>query len=344
MHNNLRITRILKSLGELGLEHFQAPLVRFFLEETLVKKTLSSVKRSVLDYFLFAVREKRERRKLIRYAFQHFEPKDKFVWCPRKIQKRFKKKRSLVGNGESANNDEGLVRHKNKDGETTSEQKYNKPGDDVIETIKHVEDDSVISVDSVKLSENCSSEDLKPILDESSVDLPLKNGTSIDHGEMDNSIPDDEPSGVEGQHRVDDKIKASELTEVSKEPQEILELVPDQEASEKKLECAAGSSTSSGECSESLDEMDSLICPAVCQSDQKNFQEATSGTRTVTDNHCSAEQSENIPTPDFKNGSAEIMNVRSEENHEGKNKVNCNQSNGPEFEEPMEISGVQTSP
>lgn len=357
MHNNLRITRILKSLGELGFEHFQAPLVRFFLEETLVRKTLNSVKRSVLDYFLFAVREKRERRKLIRFAFQHFEPKDKFVWCPRKIQKRFKKKRSLVGNGESATNDEGLVRHKNKDGETTSEQKYNKPGDDVIETIKHVEDDSAISVDSVKLSE-CSSEDLKPILDESSVDLPLKNGTSVDHGEMDNSIPIDEPSCVEDQHGVDDKIKASELSEVPKESPKKLELEPDQEASEKKLECAASSSTSSGECSESLDEMDSLICPGACQSDQKNFHEATSGTNkesTVTDSprHCSAPHSENIPTPDFKNGSgviahkqtsAEVMNVRSEENHECKNKVNSNQSNGPELEEPMEISGVQTSP
>ncbi|XP_062871162.1 opioid growth factor receptor isoform X2 [Trichomycterus rosablanca] len=90
MHNNLRITRILKSLGELGFEHYQAPLVRFFLEETLVKKTLSSIKRSVLDYFLFAVRDKRERRDLVCFAFQHFEPKDKFVWCPRRIQKRFK--------------------------------------------------------------------------------------------------------------------------------------------------------------------------------------------------------------------------------------------------------------
>ncbi|KAK7877920.1 hypothetical protein WMY93_031449 [Mugilogobius chulae] len=103
MHNNLRITRILKSLGELGFEHYQAPLVRFFLEETLVKKTLSSVKRSVLDYFLFAVLDKQKRQELIRYAYFHFEPKDKFVWCPRKIQRQFRKteKRSdVVGNGD----------------------------------------------------------------------------------------------------------------------------------------------------------------------------------------------------------------------------------------------------
>uniref|UniRef100_A0A8C6SUY7 Opioid growth factor receptor n=1 Tax=Neogobius melanostomus TaxID=47308 RepID=A0A8C6SUY7_9GOBI len=103
MHNNLRITRILKSLGELGFEHYQAPLVRFFLEETLVRKTLSSVKRSVLDYFLFAVLDKQKRQELVRYAYLHFEPKDKFVWCPRKIQRQFRKaeKRSeVVGNGE----------------------------------------------------------------------------------------------------------------------------------------------------------------------------------------------------------------------------------------------------
>uniref|UniRef100_A0A3P8T516 Opioid growth factor receptor n=1 Tax=Amphiprion percula TaxID=161767 RepID=A0A3P8T516_AMPPE len=124
MHNNLRITRILKSLGELGFEHYQAPLVRFFLEETLVKKTLSSVKRSVLDYFLFAVLDKQKRQELVRFAYFHFEPKDKFVWCPRKIQKQFRKaeKRSdAVGNGDGK--DEVCSRGKSKDGETAVQQK-----------------------------------------------------------------------------------------------------------------------------------------------------------------------------------------------------------------------------
>ncbi|XP_072223566.1 opioid growth factor receptor [Leuresthes tenuis] len=124
MHNNLRITRILKSLGELGFEHYQAPLVRFFLEETLVKKTLSSVKRSVLDYFLFAVLDKQKRQELVRFAYLHFEPKDKFVWCPRKIQKQLRKaeKRSeAVGNGDGK--DEAYSRSKSKDGEAAAQQK-----------------------------------------------------------------------------------------------------------------------------------------------------------------------------------------------------------------------------
>ncbi|MCI4390044.1 hypothetical protein PGIGA_G00118070 [Pangasianodon gigas] len=58
-HNNLRITRILKCLGLLGFRHYQAPLVHFFLEETLVKDTLPRVKHSVLDYFIFAVLNRR---------------------------------------------------------------------------------------------------------------------------------------------------------------------------------------------------------------------------------------------------------------------------------------------
>lgn len=85
-HNNLRITRILKSLGELGFKHYQAPLVKFFLEETLIHNNLKNVKQSVMDYFLFAVRDKDERRKLIEYAFRHYEPKGEFVWCPKKIR------------------------------------------------------------------------------------------------------------------------------------------------------------------------------------------------------------------------------------------------------------------
>ncbi|XP_029362318.1 opioid growth factor receptor [Echeneis naucrates] len=124
MHNNLRITRILKSLGELGFERYQAPLVRFFLEETLVKKTLSSVKRSVLDYFLFAVLDKQNRQELVRFAYLHFEPKDKFVWCPRKIQKQFRKaekRADAIGNGDGK--DEAYSRSKSKDGEAVVQLK-----------------------------------------------------------------------------------------------------------------------------------------------------------------------------------------------------------------------------
>ncbi|KAG9269902.1 opioid growth factor receptor-like protein 1 [Astyanax mexicanus] len=200
MHNNLRITRILKSLGELGFEHYQAPLVRFFLEETLVRKNLSSMKRSVLDYFLFAVRDKRERRKLIRYAFQHFEPKDKFVWCPRKIQKRFKKKAEKrqdpsLGNGLATTSEEpnpSRTQGKNRDGDREVK----------IFEIQKQSDDDPLSVVFEKQLES-STTDVETFNEGSSVDhhhSPLNNGSrgldggveggmdgGLDCGEMDHS-------------------------------------------------------------------------------------------------------------------------------------------------------------
>lgn len=81
-HNNLRITRILKCLGEMGYERYQVHLVKFFLTETLVKETLPNVKRSALDYFLFTIRSKRKRRELVYYAWRHFRPRGSFVWGP----------------------------------------------------------------------------------------------------------------------------------------------------------------------------------------------------------------------------------------------------------------------
>ncbi|XP_026553176.1 opioid growth factor receptor isoform X2 [Pseudonaja textilis] len=89
-HNNLRITRILKCLGEMGYEDYQVQLVKFFLAETLVHQGLPRVLRSVLDYFMFTVRSKPKRRELVYFAWQHFKPKREFVWGPRKKLRRFR--------------------------------------------------------------------------------------------------------------------------------------------------------------------------------------------------------------------------------------------------------------
>lgn len=85
-HNNLRITRILKCLGTLGYRHYQAPLVHFFLKETLVHRELPQVRDSVLHYFVFAVLDKRERRRLLKFAYLSYDRREEFVWCPKKIQ------------------------------------------------------------------------------------------------------------------------------------------------------------------------------------------------------------------------------------------------------------------
>ncbi|XP_074166660.1 opioid growth factor receptor-like protein 1 isoform X2 [Sminthopsis crassicaudata] len=86
-HNYLRITRILKSLGELGYEHFKSPLVKFILQEALVENTLPNIKQSALEYFVYTIRDRRERRKLLRFAQHHYIPPEHFIWGPAKKQK-----------------------------------------------------------------------------------------------------------------------------------------------------------------------------------------------------------------------------------------------------------------
>ncbi|CAB1336211.1 unnamed protein product [Coregonus sp. 'balchen'] len=202
MHNNLRITRILKSLGELGFEHYQSPLVRFFLEETLVKKNLSSVKRSVFDYFLFAVRDKQKRKELLRYAFQHFEPKDKFVWCPRKIQKQLKK--AEKGNGEGG--EEGRPRAKARGLEAGGAQKEEKGvTEEVTETAKLT--DQAVSSDRDKQAEGSSVDPPGPAVSSEDSE-PLGNGNRNDTNnvDMDHSGSPD-PESVKGDHSMEEGLK-----------------------------------------------------------------------------------------------------------------------------------------
>ncbi|KAM8756737.1 opioid growth factor receptor-like [Acanthopagrus schlegelii] len=96
-HNNLRITRILKCLGNLGYAHYQAPLVHFFLEETLVHGQLPNVKESVLNYFVFAVLDRKERRNLLKFAYSKYDRQDEFVWCPKKIQRIWSRPQAQQG-------------------------------------------------------------------------------------------------------------------------------------------------------------------------------------------------------------------------------------------------------
>uniref|UniRef100_A0A8V0XD65 Opioid growth factor receptor like 1 n=1 Tax=Gallus gallus TaxID=9031 RepID=A0A8V0XD65_CHICK len=86
-HNYLRITRILKSLGELGYESFKSPLVKFILHEALVEDTIPNIKQSALEYFVYTIRDRRERRKLLRFAQQHYSPSEHFIWGPPRKQK-----------------------------------------------------------------------------------------------------------------------------------------------------------------------------------------------------------------------------------------------------------------
>ncbi|XP_037543693.1 opioid growth factor receptor-like protein 1 [Nematolebias whitei] len=86
-HNYLRITRILKSLGELGFESFKAPLIRLFLEEALCHGTLAHMQHSVLEYYVYTVRLPATRRHLLRFARQHYRPPHAFLWGPPSTQR-----------------------------------------------------------------------------------------------------------------------------------------------------------------------------------------------------------------------------------------------------------------
>uniref|UniRef100_A0A673J9L3 Opioid growth factor receptor-like protein 1 n=1 Tax=Sinocyclocheilus rhinocerous TaxID=307959 RepID=A0A673J9L3_9TELE len=83
-HNYLRITRILKSLGELGFESFKLPLVHLLLEEALVEGTLPNMRHSALEYFVYTLRQHAQRRALLRFAQRHYQPPENFIWGPPK--------------------------------------------------------------------------------------------------------------------------------------------------------------------------------------------------------------------------------------------------------------------
>ncbi|XP_048860265.1 opioid growth factor receptor-like protein 1 isoform X2 [Brienomyrus brachyistius] len=45
-----------------------------------------------MEYFIFSIRNKQKRQELLEFAFQHYQPREEFVWCPSRIQRRFKQK------------------------------------------------------------------------------------------------------------------------------------------------------------------------------------------------------------------------------------------------------------
>lgn len=67
MHNFLRITRILKCLGELGLDHYQAPFVANIFAE-IQQGNLTGLLKSARDYFAAVVRDEQARTRLQQLA------------------------------------------------------------------------------------------------------------------------------------------------------------------------------------------------------------------------------------------------------------------------------------
>eukprot|EP00667_Euglena_gracilis_P020532 EG_transcript_22257 len=70
-HNNLRITRILKCLGEVGLEHFKRPFVQFMLHEALVTQELAELRGSAARYWVGTLRNDAERAAMELFIAEH---------------------------------------------------------------------------------------------------------------------------------------------------------------------------------------------------------------------------------------------------------------------------------
>eukprot|EP01012_Entosiphon_sulcatum_P035375 TRINITY_DN4489_c0_g2_i1.p1 TRINITY_DN4489_c0_g2~~TRINITY_DN4489_c0_g2_i1.p1 ORF type:complete len:234 (+),score=69.12 TRINITY_DN4489_c0_g2_i1:76-777(+) len=70
-HNYLRITRILKFLGEVGLERLKKPFVLFVLQEILVHHELQHCRSSCESYWAGVLRSEDERREVERFVAEH---------------------------------------------------------------------------------------------------------------------------------------------------------------------------------------------------------------------------------------------------------------------------------
>lgn len=49
-----------------------------------MENTLPNIRQSALEYFVYTIRDRRERRKLLRFAQKHYMPSENFIWGPPK--------------------------------------------------------------------------------------------------------------------------------------------------------------------------------------------------------------------------------------------------------------------
>jgi hypothetical protein len=73
-HNYLRITRVLKCLGEFGFEHLKRPWIEFMINEIFVEGSLSNCKDSCKDYWVPVMRDDEERARLIAQIHEFMPP------------------------------------------------------------------------------------------------------------------------------------------------------------------------------------------------------------------------------------------------------------------------------
>ncbi|CAF4611621.1 unnamed protein product [Rotaria sp. Silwood1] len=81
-HNYLRITRILKCLGEFDYEYLKFPFLEQILRESITENTLSNCRRSCKDYWIETLRSRDERRAIRIYARELIDYQKKDIRPP----------------------------------------------------------------------------------------------------------------------------------------------------------------------------------------------------------------------------------------------------------------------
>ena len=73
-YNLQRVARILKSLGALGRERYQAPLLDFLIDEGAKNTTLNRHDLMVCSTFLVAlIKDRKTKKRLLKKSLKHFE-------------------------------------------------------------------------------------------------------------------------------------------------------------------------------------------------------------------------------------------------------------------------------
>lgn len=86
-----------------------------------MENTIPNIKQSALEYFVYTIRDRRERRKLLRFAQKHYTPSENFIWGPpRKEETEGGKPQKMPAPPASGHNSQTSMHKKSKDSKNSS--------------------------------------------------------------------------------------------------------------------------------------------------------------------------------------------------------------------------------
>lgn len=86
-----------------------------------MENTIPNIKQSALEYFVYTIRDRRERRKLLRFAQKHYTPSENFIWGPpRKEESEGSKAQKMPSPPTSSHNSQTSMHKKPKDSKNSS--------------------------------------------------------------------------------------------------------------------------------------------------------------------------------------------------------------------------------